>query len=117
MIISNCTREQIEDALKKANAKFNGNLAFKRFDSIGKRFNVTLRVNDSSGRGAKRGFTGRKTVNACWHGHGTFIDSLPKNAEILSRAAGQISHPGDQWHDWNIGSTMSPMYYSEACDC
>jgi len=86
---------------------------------------VTLRVKDSHGKGAKLSYpnpsTGRQRhlINACWHVHGYFFEALLEiNENIVIKTAGRtVDKNGGNWHDWNIGSMMYPMYYSEACDC
>lgn len=115
MIISNCTQEEIETALKKVSKKFGNNIIFKGFTPEGKRFRVTLKVKDSKGLGARRGITGRRMISACWHVHGHFFDALPKKAVI--RSASFVVCPGDDWNDFNAGSTMAPVYMSELCGC
>jgi len=127
MLIRNATQNQIEQALAKANESFNGNLQFNRFEFAGRtrqgtpKFNVTLRVAESHGKGARLGFpdyqTGkqRHLINACWHAHGTFFDALPEDAEIVT--SNTVTYPGATWVDRNIGSMMRPLYYSEACEC
>lgn len=132
MLIKNVCADDIIRALETVNLEFDNNVTFNRFDAANAkktRFNVTLRVIDSRGKGARRSHSGRRMVAACWHVYGTFIDALPTHAivnkptvtgynkwgrEMIKRLDGK---PGDEWQDWNIGSVMSPMYYSEACDC
>ena len=82
MKIKNMTRQEIQVALDNTNQKFNGNIEFNRFDSQSvNRHTVTLKVKNSSGAGARRGFqinndgSRRKLVSACWHVHSEFIDA------------------------------------------
>ena len=116
------TREQIQQALDKANEEFADNLMFNNFTPEGKQYRVTLRVKDSQGLGARLGFphsgTGkqRHLVSACWHAHGEFFDALPEGTSITVAQLGTI-YAGDSWQDRNIGSMMQPMYFSEACEC
>lgn len=122
MLIKGATQEQLTKALETVNKRFDGNIQFNRFDHAGRtrdgkeKFNVTLRVESSKGKGARRSQNGhRRMINACWHVHGFFFDALPKGTEIKSGPYNL--HPGDPWHDRNIGSQIEPLYYSEACDC
>ena len=116
MQVSGASRQDIDAALDRANEQFDGNLQFNRGpDPVGRRFRLTLRVANSKGAGAKLGFSGRRTVSACWHAHGAFFDALPEDATI--RAGEQMIHPGDPWVDRNIGSMMQPLFFREACDC
>ena len=115
-MIIHATRENIQAALDKANESFESNLTFNNFQRLSDtRHRVTLRVKDSHGKGAKLGFTSRRTIHACWHAHGTFFDALPEGTKILT--AGMITHPGEEWEDWNTGSLLRPLYASEACLC
>ena len=117
-MIIKATKKDIECALETVNLSFEGNVIFNRFDSTSDtRHNVTLRVENSKGLGAKRGFSGRRTISACWHVHGVFIDSLPDEARIFSSYFNKWIKPGDKWNDKNIGSLASPQRYSDACDC
>lgn len=126
MLIKNATREQIEQALRKANEHFEGNLVFNRFDFAGRtrdgseKWNVTLKVYDSHKPGHGRGFTGKRTAGACWHAHGHFLDALPESAEIRTTCGslGTITvYPGQSWNDFNIRNVYQPLYASGACDC
>ncbi len=125
MKIKNATSEQIRKALTIINKKYKGNVTFNRFDRTGNIYNVTLKVKNSRGRGARLGFyptsTGKRRhlTSACWHVHGDFFDALLRiNPEVVIRTADKkVDKWGGNWQDWNIGSMMSPMYYSEACEC
>ena len=117
-MIIKATKKDIECALEATNLYFGDNIIFNRFDSTSDtRHNVTLRVKNSQGLGFKRGHSGRRTVSACWHVHGVFIDSLPSEAKIFSSYFNKWINPGDKWNDKNIGSLMCPLRYSDSCDC
>jgi len=120
MIASGLTEKQLYQAIKAVNKKYNGNVCFNRYpEKVGKRFRFTLRVKDSIGKGAKRGFTGRKTIHACWHVHGDYFEECFKlNPEAVIMAGSKaITINEGNWQDRNIGSIMQPLYYSEACEC
>lgn len=125
MLIRNATEEQIRDALDQTNEDFDSNIRFKRLDAAGNtragdpKHTVTLTVNDSRAAGGRRSNKGRRIAAACWHAHGTFMDALPEDCEIVVaiRTGREVKRPGDPWQDFNIGSDYYPMYYSEACDC
>ena len=52
--------------------------------------NFTLKVKDSKERGARRSWTGRILINACWHVHGEFFDKLFEiNSEVFISAMGK----------------------------
>jgi len=130
--IRKATKEQIDQALHMTNGLFDGNVIFNRFDATGKNFNVTLKVQNSKGLGARLGFPvydwatkcmikkGKHMSAACWHVYGTFFDnllSLNENIEIVSNGVKITSINGMNWQDRNIGSQAFPLYYSEACEC
>lgn len=121
-MIINATHEDIQKALDTANKEFDNNLEFNNFQRLSDmRHRVTLRVKSSKGKGARLGFSRtnkgnrRHLINACWHAHGTFFDSLPTDTRI--QTAGVVTYPGESWQDRNIGSIIEPLYFSEACDC
>jgi hypothetical protein len=122
MYAINCTKEDLEKALEAIQEKYDHNIRWNREpEKKGKRYMFTLTVGSSFWKGGRRGHTGRRIHAACWHVHGDFFEALfqvnPK-AEIISRGNGtKITNEAGNWQDWNIGSIMSPMMYSEACDC
>jgi len=135
MKTKNCTRENLQAALNIVNQKYEGNIKFKSIEPKGKQFQFTLTVIDSKKPGHRRGFPeykdmfsrnpvkvkdGKRLAAACWHVHGDFFDALfevnPK-AGVFSAKGNWITIHGGNWQDWNIGSNMFPLYFSEACDC
>ena len=130
VIIGRIEQSHIDMALDATNAEFAGNIRYKRFEPIGqtrqgeKKFRVTLTVLDSAKLGARRAVglytSGRRVAAACWHVHGTFIDALPKGTRVQT-TCGQLGtvevQPGNNWHDYSIGSIMHPCFASEACEC
>lgn len=118
MKIRNVTEAELLKALKKVNAKFDQNVIFNniRCDTQnGKTWTVTLRVTSSKKAGHRIGFSGRRLINACWHVHGTFFNALPEQS--LIKTGNKTKQPGDDWEDWNIGSEMQPLMFSDACEC
>lgn len=109
-------------ALKKINKEYDNNITFNRepeYVYYNRDLNFTLRVKESSGPGARRGYTGRKMINACWHVHGDFFDAvfeIEPDAVIWSRGQ-KITKEYGNWEDDNIGSIMNPLSFSEACEC
>ena len=126
MKVKNATIGDLESALRVVNKKYNGNIRFKRLEPNGRGVNFTLTVNSSREPGHRRGFhrydgkDPRRIAAACWHVHGDFFDSLfeiAPNAIVRSGRDKVITNRGGNWQDWNIGSQMYPLYFSEACDC
>lgn len=116
---------ELETALKIVNARYGGNITWNRVpEPTGKRFRFTLRCVSSKGPGHRRSIgigyeKRRRLVSACWHVHGHFFDALFQvNPNAATKSAGYwVQGPTNNWIDWNIGSPMYPMMFSEACDC
>jgi hypothetical protein len=121
MIIKNTTEDQIVEAIENINKEFGDNIKCTiEPDGVrGRNVRVRLAVMKSDGKGAKIGFSGRRTVHACWHVHGRFFEELIRiNADAVIMAQDKrIDKNGGNWQDWNIGSIINPLYYSEACNC
>lgn len=73
--------QNILDAV--SNSSYNGNVRFRDWSYQGQQqrssrhvMRFTLRVNDSSGPGARRAASGRRTVNATWYVHYAFMSAL-----------------------------------------
>ena len=134
MLIKNVTRTDLTEALRQANDKFGGNLCFRedtpeckgKTREGGQKFRIRLGVKDCHSPGARVhiryedpfGRAEQKTRHsrhACWHAHGEFFDSLPVHAVITTGK--DTFRPGDPWTDWNVGSIVCPVYFSESCDC
>jgi hypothetical protein len=119
MIVKNSNMEDMQKALDIINKDYDNNIKWKRFDKVGNNIRFTLRCVSSRGKGAKIGYNGRHTISACWHVHGDFFDALLSinDKAIIKTAKKTIDKNGGNWEDWNIGSIMFPLYYSEACNC
>jgi hypothetical protein len=126
MLVRNVKENQLRDAIDKTNKEFEGNvrlLDIRRANSKGTHWRLRLGVWNNRGRGAKLSIRydldGKEYVRhlsyACWHVYGTFMDNLPEGTSIL--ISGRTKHPGEHWDDWNIGSLMFPVYFSESCEC
>lgn len=119
MIIRNVTQEQLKQALDLVNEKYENNIQWNNYKQEGRNFRVTLKCHSSKGVGHRISHTGRNLISACWHVHGDFFDILLKlNSEAVIKSANKtIDKHGGNWQDWNIGSMIYPLYFSEACEC
>lgn len=111
--------ETVQEALARVNRQYEGNIEFKHIGKAGRQVDFTLTVRSSRGPGGRRGHSGRRIAAACWHVHGHLFEAileLDPEAKIVSSMA-TITRHGGNWQDRNIGSMVSPLYYSEACDC
>jgi hypothetical protein len=130
MIAKNVSQTDLMNALLiVSNRLYDGNVIFKNLAKIGNRYSFTLRVKDSKKPGHRLhinrfGGKNRRTPAACWHVHGDFFEalfSINPNAEIQSSGPnGKMvitKHNHNNWTDWNVGSQVFPVFYSESCEC
>jgi hypothetical protein len=121
MIAVNCTNEQLRQALDSVNVRYQGNIKFRKIRAKGKWIDFTLGVKISKGPGAWRDDLEKQFPRACYHAQGHFLQELFKyapEAEVFSEFIGTwITRNGGNWQDKNIGSTMRPLMFSQACDC
>lgn len=120
VIVKNTTPLELSQVLRVVNKKYDGNVEFKRLPEwVGRSVRFTLKVKNSKGKGARLGFTGKHIASACWHIHGDFFEALLSvNPQAVIRAGSRvIDVRGGNWDDWNIGSIVNPLYYSNACEC
>jgi len=120
--------EDMNKALEMVNARYDGNIEFKRLEHRGRKIIFTLKVKAIGKlkkgeifKGAGRAFTNnRRTGAACWHVHGHFFEailSICPDAVITSMLA-TVSKDGGNWNDKEIGSPFHGYkYMSELCDC
>lgn len=125
MIVSGVSGEVLSKALEMLNKKYDNNIIWNNYVQLSSsRFRLTLRCLSSKGLGHRRGFSfdslkGRHLISACWHVHGSFFDAIFNFApDALIYARGKkITADYGNWEDTNIGSSVRPFYFSEACDC
>lgn len=122
-MISNATKEELQQSLELVNRIYEGNIIFKNISPVGRRLRFTLTVKDSHKKGGRLSQSqfhpGRHICAACWHVHGNFFDalfSIRENIYIYSQGR-KITAMAGNWHDKNIGSMMYPVNFSEACEC
>lgn len=120
--ICGLTPEEVTGAINATSEVFDYNVIPNRFDIYqtrnGYRVEVTLKVKDSNGPGARIGHTGRRMINACWHVYGEFFEELMLiNPAVSISQCGQLVTKDNNWTDRNIGSSARPLMYSDACKC
>jgi len=114
------TKVQLTEALNHVNKLYGDNIMFRDVEQISKnRVRFTLRTKESRGPGSRISHSGRHIPCACWHVHGHFFEYLFKNCPgVKIWSNGQLMESNaDNWRDRNIGSMMSPLLFSEACEC
>lgn len=119
MLVKNVSVQEMKNALAILNGIYENNVEWNNFQIEGENIRFTLKVSNSKKKGHRLGRHGRKMISACWHVHGNFFDILldinPKaTIKSLNRT---IDVNGGNWEDWNIGSVIYPMWYSNACEC
>jgi len=122
MEVRKTSQQELEKAMELLNKVFDNNITFNNFKQInqkGDAFKVTLRVKDSKNSGARRGYTGRRMINACYHVHGYFFEILfMLNENIQIKSLNNYIQKDNIWgFDKNIGSLHNPLYLSDACNC
>lgn len=139
MLIKNVSDEDLSKALAEVSKKYDDNVIWNNYERLGdKRFRVTLRVADSTKAGHRLAYSywinkqlghsnkavHKRLVSACWHVHGDFFDILLRINPSAIIVTGKTKIYKDEngvtinnWNDWNIGSMLYPLYYSEACEC
>lgn len=116
MRIKGLTITELHRALDRVNKEQGYQLIFNRYpEKKGNFYNFTIRSKKSGIAGSRTGFTGRKLISASWHAHGYFFDEVLKmnNEAIIWSGKNKITSESGNWIDWNIGSLMYPMSYSE----
>lgn len=111
------------------------NLMFNRLEYNGKTIQFTLKVKDSKGPGHRRGLKflgfdrgyqlGKRLSSACWHAHRDVMKELFKQfpgARLKSMHADYRGHVDFLFHyeetgDINIGGSLFPVRFQDACDC
>jgi len=121
MIVKNVTFGELEKALAEINEKmFDGNIVWKRApEAYRGHIRFTLTVNDSSMKGGRRGFSGKRVSAACWHVHGHFFDAVfnIERKAIFQALGNTITLEYGNWEDSNAGSMVNPKAFSDMCDC
>lgn len=136
MIVTGATKQELRKALKEINKKFEDNIQFvgdngyyenDGLEQLGPTrisFRLETKCYKHNG-GYRRTFQGHRHRSACWHVHGEFFDALlDLNSKAVVRTSGAKIYEDQHgygrignWQDWNIGSELHPLFFSQACDC
>lgn len=116
-MLTNATIEQLNEALVKVNAKYDGNISFNTLEQKTKNV-VTFTLSAKSKlKGARKSASGRNLPKASWHVHGYLFDVLFSiNPSCYVRSIGRKITKGKgngNWVDYNVGSIMYPVKASE----
>lgn len=121
MKVKNCTIQQLEQALVAVNEDYGYRLGFNREPEFkGKQLHFTIQSKKSGIPGARMSATGRNMKSASWHAHGYLFErilSIAPNAVIqtahskiyIDKVSGEFI---GNWIDSDIGSMMSPCWFS-----
>jgi len=124
MICTGLTKTQLEQALAKL--KFADNIRIDWTRSFSdRRHRFVLRAYSSKQKGARRSWTGRRSVAVCWHMHRDFLYAcfaINPQAKFYTSMARYIGLEGFEQEypktaHKNIGSQMMPVYMPELCEC
>lgn len=104
-----------------------GNLAIERYARQKSPRSVQIRiiVNSSRDPGARRSWSGRRTISACWHAHRDVYRAILTAHPAATIATAMATYRGIEGFEQtypgtaykNIGSMMQPAYMPELCDC
>lgn len=75
-MLTNATIEQLNEALTKVNAKYDGNIAFNTLEQKTKNVVTFTLSAKSKKKGARKAASGRNLPKASWHVHGYLFDVL-----------------------------------------
>lgn len=126
MKVSGVSKTDLLEIMGVVRGSYADNPQFKRLDSNGGKWvNFTLRVESSSGQGARVSHSGRKMVSACWHVHRDFMAELFTrfpSARLVSALADyngkdDFQRKFEATGCKNIGSMFAPLPMDEACNC
>lgn len=118
MFIANCQEYEITGALAWIQPQFGYNLKFLRFRAVTqpfKGFALALITCTKGGKGSRTTEFGAPTNRACWHAIGTFIDALPKKAQV--KTFDGWTRPGEPWPDYYGSATYNPPHIRTLCRC
>jgi len=113
------TEKQLQEVLVKLNQEFENNIAMQSCPVNSKWSRVRLFTKHHAFRGARRGVSGRRVPNACWHAYGRFIDIIFEiyPEAIVYTSGVRYTKNNWQWIDRDIGGSINPVYYSKVCNC
>lgn len=109
------TRQTVVEAINRVNEQQGYKIRLERDDYKGKWYNFTIRSEKSGIPGSRYSHSGRRTNAASWHAHGYIFDQIFKiEPDAVIKSAGrEITKDYGNWEDWNVGSMMQPVFYSE----
>ena len=134
MLIIGLRPKNIESFLRDFNAEHEVTVCCNRLDDASSTrrtaTNVTFRVEKGTDPYHRRGFSGRRGVSLCWHGHrdlfrGLFAAYDPDDVGAIEIRTCKARYTSKSQFEQafiptgfeNIGSQYQPMQYREACDC
>lgn len=114
-MITNATEQQLVKAIYNVNYKHGYHLWINKISQLSKN-RITFTIRAITGNpGARYTATGRRSNYASWHAHGYLYDELfETDSNIYVIANGKkITKFGGNWQDYNVGSVMYPIDFSE----
>lgn len=128
MLIRNVSQSQVTAIVAQVSAQYGDNITTHQDmheDGVRvKRVTGRIRAESSRGPGARKSWSGRRTVSACWHAHRDFYRALfaaYPNATVKTMLANYTSQNFEDTYratgNQNIGSLFAPAYMPELCEC
>jgi hypothetical protein len=107
-------RTTVLKAIEIVNKREGYHIELNRDSLQGKWFHFTIK-SKSGIPGSRTSSSGRKLPCASWHAHGYIFDQIfelePKS--IVWSNGKKITNTDGNWNDANIGSVISPCYFSD----
>ena len=115
----------LEAAVGAANTDHEDNIQLEAKQASQGLIRFTLRVHNSSGKGAHLSASGRRTVSACWHVHRDVMQALFSAHPQASIASGLAKYRNGEdflanfgrTYYANAGSQARPVAYGTLCLC
>jgi len=102
-MITNATKQQVEEAIERVNKKYGYQLDINNWSCPTRdTFRFTIKSKKSGIPGAKYSFSGRNLVSASWRAHGYMMDEIFRiNPKCYIKSLGTKHYKGFEWEDKN----------------
>lgn len=128
MLIRNVTREQFEAVVAQVSAQYGDNITthqdMHQMGSRVIRVQGRIRAESSRGPGARRSWSGRRTVSACWHAHRDVFRALFAAYPDATVQTTMARYTAENFEDVyprtayvNVGSMAAPANMPNLCEC
>lgn len=125
MLITGLTDSQLTTAKNIADSKYGGNIMMELTRLSNTRYRVKLRAVSSKVNGARRSWSGRRSIALCWHAFRDFmVECFNINPNARIQTSMETYRGVDDFRDkyistarTNIGSQAQPAFMPYLCEC